>query len=198
MSELLILPAQSEINERVRWLIRWRWLAIIAAFVVIFSANAILSNTLAVGPLVSVTVSIAIYNLLLYVYVKRLDRYDVAAKYQQFLVVAHVQKILDLLAFTLLIHFAGGLENPFAFIYIIPIVLASLFFSRKVSLLYVGLAMLLFVGLILLESNGVLNHYNLVGYRSPVRYTEVVHIFSVSLALFMALFFTSYFVSFPS
>jgi signal transduction histidine kinase len=195
MSELLVLPAQREINERVRWLIRWRWLAIVAAFVVIFGANAILSNTLAVGPLVGVTMGIAFYNLFFYLHVRRLDRYAVTDKYRQFLTIAHVQKILDLIAFTCLIHFAGGLENPFIFIYIIPVANASLLFSRKVSLLYVGLVLLLFCGMIVLEASGVLYHYNLVGYRNPSRYAEPIHIFSVSLALFLTLFFTSYLVS---
>jgi signal transduction histidine kinase len=194
MSELLVLPAQREINERVRWLIRWRWLAVVAALAVIFSANYVLSNTLAVVPLVSVACSIAVYNLVLYVHVKRLERYAVTDKYRQFVVVAHVQKILDLLAFTALIHFAGGLENPFIFVYIVPIANASLFFSRKVSLLYVGLAMLLFGSMVALEATGLLPHYNLLGYRDPSHYADPVHILSVTLALLLPLFFTSYFV----
>lgn len=195
MSELLVLPAQREINERVRWVIRWRWLAIVAAFVVIFGANFILDNTLAVGPLIGVTCGIAFYNLVLYLYVKRLDRQPATDSHRPFLVVAHAQKILDLVAFTCLLHFAGGLENPFVFVYIIPIANASLLFSRRVSILYVILAVLLFGGMLMLEAGGILHHYNLVGYRLPTRYAEPIHIFSVSLALFMTLFFTAYLVS---
>jgi signal transduction histidine kinase len=196
MSELLVLPAHREINERVQWLIRWRWLAALAALVVVLVTNAILDNGLeAVGPLILVVLGIALYNYLLYIHVKRLNRRDVESRYRRFLVVAHVQKVLDLVAFTLLLHFAGGLENPFVFVYIIPIVNASLFFSRKVSLIYVALVILLFGGMVLLEAGGVLTHYNLEDYREPGHYADPIHLLSINLSLLFTLFFTSYFAS---
>jgi signal transduction histidine kinase len=195
MSELLIVPAHRELNERIHWLIRLRWLAVVGALITIAVANVLLPNILPLVPLVIVTLSMAIYNFFLYMYANRLDQYDFAPRYRQSLVIAHAQIILDLIALTLLLHFAGGLENPFYFYYVLHMITASILLSRKSSRMYAGLATVLFCGMLILEARGVIPHYNLRGYRAPSRYAEPLQVFSVSFALASTLFLTSYFAS---
>ena len=195
MTELLIVPAHREFNERIHWLIQLRWLAVIGTLITIVVANALLPNTLPLVPLVSVTLAIAVYNLCLYLYANRLDKYEFTSRYRQSLIIAHAQITMDLLALTLLLHFAGGLENPFFFYYVLHMITASILLSRKSSLGYAGLATMLFCGMIILEARGIIPHYNLKGYRAPSRYAEPLHVFSISFALASTLFFTAYFAS---
>lgn len=195
MTELLIVPAHRELSERIHWLIQLRWLAVSSALITIVVANALLPNTLPLVPLVSVTLAIAVYNLCLYVYANGLDKYDFASRYRRSLFIAHTQITLDLIALTLLLHFAGGLENPFYFYYVLHMITTSILLSRKSSLRYAGLATVLFCGMLILEARGFIPHYNLRGYRATSRYAEPLHVFSISFALASTLFFTAYFAS---
>jgi len=195
MSDLLIVPAHRELNERIYWLVQLRWAAVVGALTTIAVANALLPNTLPLVPLVSVTLAIALYNLFFYVYAHKLASYDFATRYRQSLIIAHAQIILDLIALTILLHFSGGLENPFYFYYVLHMITASILLSRRASFLYAGLATSLFCGMLVLEASGIIPHYNLAGYRTPSRYAEPIHVVSASFALASTLFFTTYFAS---
>jgi signal transduction histidine kinase len=195
MTDLLIVPAHRELSERVHWLIQLRWLSVVGALITIAIANTLLPNVLPLVPLVSVTLVVAVYNLFLYMYANKLDSYDFTSRYRQSLIIAHAQITLDLIALTVLLHFAGGLENPFFFYYVLHMITTSILLSRRASLFYAGLASFLFCGMLLLEAQEIIPHYNLAGYRAPSRYEEPLHVFSVSFALSSTLFFTVYFAS---
>ncbi|MDY7041029.1 MAG: HAMP domain-containing sensor histidine kinase, partial [Chloroflexota bacterium] len=192
MTDLLIVPAHRELSERIQWLTRLRWLAIVGTLITIAVANALLPDILPVSALVSVAFIMATYNLILYLYAKKLDNYDFAPRYRQSVFIAHVQITLDLISLTALLHFSGGLENPFVFFYVLHTITTSILLSRKASFLYAGLATLLFCGMLILEALEIIPHYNLAGYRAPSRYKEPIHLSSVSFALSSTLFFTTY------
>jgi signal transduction histidine kinase len=195
MSELLIVPAHRELNERVRWLIQLRWLAVLGIVIVISIANALLPNVLPLVPLASVTLAIALYNAVIYFCAKRMDSSTPESRYRQSVALAHSQITLDIVALTLLLHFAGGLESPFFFYYVLHVIAASILLSKRASLMYAALATCLFCGMLILEATGTIPHYNLKGYRVPSRYAEPIHITSVGLALASTLFFTTYVAS---
>lgn len=194
MSELLSVPAHLEMNERIRWLLRMRWLAVLFTLTAALAANFVLPDTLPIVALLITIMSIALYNGVLSLYVRSLERRSGDA-YRQFTTVAHAQKILDLIALFFLFHFSGGLENPFLFFFVVPVINASIVFSRRVSMGYAALAALFIWGLLLLEAAGVIPHYNLHGYRMPTRYQEPLQVISVGLALSSLLIFVSYFSS---
>jgi two-component system phosphate regulon sensor histidine kinase PhoR len=66
------------------------------------------------------------------------------------------QIVLDLCVLTVVVHFAGSLETYAAFAYLFHIVLACIFFSRRRSLVIVGLACGLYAACVRLETLGVL------------------------------------------
>ncbi|MCB1121509.1 MAG: hypothetical protein KJT03_08170 [Verrucomicrobiae bacterium] len=68
---------------------------------------------------------------------------------------------LDLILLTALLHFSGGLENPFAFAYIFHVILAAIVFKRKIAfgvVLYSGILMAV---LAFGELSGLLHHYTI-------------------------------------
>jgi signal transduction histidine kinase len=189
------VPAHHELDDRVRWLIQFRWLFVAGAVVLILIGNAALPNTLPLVHLFAVTAGLALCNLGLYLYTRRLAALDSDQRYPRALRIAYLQIALDLASLTLLVHFSGGLENPFLFYYVLVAISASVLLSAKASFGFAGLAIVLFLGMLILEATGVIPHYNLRGYRIASRYAEPIHVVSVSIVLSSMVLLTTYFAS---
>ncbi|MFH1086745.1 MAG: HAMP domain-containing sensor histidine kinase, partial [Chloroflexota bacterium] len=164
-----------------RWLVAVRWVTLTVAAALVLLANSWLGTSLPVLPLVLTLVGIAAYNALFWHLVHQLTRRDASRRRYAWLM--HGQVVCDLLALTSLLHFSGGLENPFAPYYMLIVLIGSLLMARRDSYWYAAIASLLWVGLLLAEALGWLPHYNLVGFRLAVRYKEASHIVAESVVL---------------
>jgi len=89
----------------------------------------------------------------------------------------------------------GGIETPFFFFYLIYAVIACFLFSKSRSFAYAGLINSLYLGLIILEATEAIPHYNLVGFRSPLRFQQAAHIVVSSLSLASPSFLIVYFTT---
>jgi signal transduction histidine kinase len=87
-------------------------------------------------------------------------------------VAANLQISLDLIALTLVLHFAGGIENPVAFFFLLHVSFASILLSRRATFLQSGLAILLYSGLIIGERYGWWPHHSLQGLVPPGLHQE--------------------------
>jgi signal transduction histidine kinase len=181
LTEILRIPVDQELGVRVRWLITLRWMAVGLALVAVVVANVWLGGTLPMEALWNALIAIAVYNALLWVLVHRMT--SPTAPYESHASILHAQLVIDLLALTVLLHFSGGLENPFSTFYVILVVIGSILATKRASFFYAGLATLLWMGLLLLEATGVIPHYNLAGFRLPVRYREPIHIAASAIVL---------------
>jgi signal transduction histidine kinase len=141
----------------VFWLIRLRWLAIIG--VVVTSTMAIYLGVIQSGiPLLMVAVAMAAFNL--YLVLRFRDgaaRQTADSNGNSFL----PQILFDLAALTLLLHFAGGAENPFVLFYAFHMAIGAIFLPRR-TVWFVGLvAGVLHGGMVIGEFFGLLRHYPL-------------------------------------
>jgi len=195
MEGFLKALAHQELGDRNRWLIQLRWLSIAGTVALILIGNVALPNTLPLVYLFAVTAGLALCNLGLYLYTRRLAALDSDQRYPRALRVAHLQIALDMVSLTLLVHFSGGLENPFLFYYVLVVISASVLLSARASFGFAGLAIVLLLGMLILESTGVIPHYNLRGYRISTRYAEPIHVVSVSVVLSSMILLTTYFAS---
>jgi signal transduction histidine kinase len=64
------------------------------------------------------------------------------------------QIIMDLVVLTVVVHFVGSMETHIAFVYLLHVVLACIFFIPRQSLIVVATSCLLFLGCILVEGLG--------------------------------------------
>jgi signal transduction histidine kinase len=72
-----------------------------------------------------------------------------------------IQIILDFLLLTGLIHYSGGIDNPFYFFYIFHIIIASTIFKKLIQpFLIAGAAVLMFSVMVFLEQIGFLENYS--------------------------------------
>jgi signal transduction histidine kinase len=181
LGEILRIPVDRELGERVRWLITVRWLVLLLAGGILLVADRWLGIALPQGPLWLTLGGVLAYNLAFWVMARRLTRRH--APYETHAILLHLQILADLVALTVVLHFSGGLENPFAAYYVAEVVIGSILTSRRASFLYALIASALWVALLLLEAGGLLPHFNLAGYRLPTRFREPVHIVSESFVL---------------
>lgn len=192
-----MLPAAAELAERIGWLIRLRWIAVIGVVCTLEVAHRILGIHLPLGPLYGVTASLAVYNLILTVVAKRLqpaqrsgsERRPGAVSHAVLRVLwgmqldreapeaaalANIQISIDLFLLAVLLHFSGGIENPFIIFFIFHIIIASILLSPRATYVQATLGFALITSVSLGECLGVLKHYPLAGmwtaegYRNPI------------------------------
>lgn len=193
MSEILHIPVDRELSDRVRWLIALRWVVLAVAVTVVLAGNHWLGRVLPTLPLWATFAAVAVYNLGFWVIAVRLV--SRSAPYECHAVLMHAQILLDLLAITVVLHYSGGLENPFSLYYVLLVVIGSILMHRKASLLYALTATILWIALMLLEAIGYLPHYNLTGFRLPTRYQQPIHIVAEAFVVGSACFGCAYLVS---
>ena len=192
MTEMLHIP-EEELAERIDWLIRFRWLTALGALFIVLAANYLLPGVLPMSFLLATIASLAICNFLFLLYYRRLRSLEASPKhYAKF---THLQLVLDLVFITAFLHFLGGLETPFFFFYLIYVVIASILLPRAASFAYAGLASFLYIALLVLEWLEFIPHYNLAGFRIPVRFQQPIHVFTASFTLTTTAFLTAYFAS---
>jgi signal transduction histidine kinase len=189
-------PLQAELIERIDWLISLRWLAVVGTLLTIVVVNSYFPGLLLQSPLMTTIAAIALYNFLFFLYARQLRPHvSTVLRLRQSTVFAYVQIALDLIALTTLLHFAGGVENPFALFFIFHVIIASILLSPTASFLAALLASSLFAAMAFLEYRGLIPHYNLVGLVDPDLYRHGSYVLAGVLGMAITLFLVVYMTS---
>jgi signal transduction histidine kinase len=169
-----------------RWFVQLRWAAVFGAIVTIIVASS-LGVQLPLLWLFLTLAIIVLYNLVFLHMTDprrpmRVDPYRCALR----------QATADLIALTLLLHFSGGVENPFAFFFVFHMIIASVLLPIHWAWGLAALATVLFGGTVLAEYNGLIAHYHLHPFplicRSPLFVVGTLVAFTATLhvTVFMA------------
>jgi len=177
VGDLFRIPVERAIDDRTRWLVRFRWVLLIVAAVAVLALDLALGFVLPYEKLVGLLAVVLIYNVAFWWLGHHpIERFP---RHRFYTALTHAQISADMLALTVLLHLSGGLENPLFALYVLLVGLGSILTSPAVSYGYAALATGLWIALTLLERFGVLPHHNLAGFRLPIRYREWPHIVSV-------------------
>ncbi len=182
---------KSELKERLRWLITLRWIAAIAVFFAITITFYVLKIQIPLAPLYIGNSLLFIYNTLFFFYYKKLrsiteDRLfiKIATRF------ANIQIAIDLVMLTYLIHFIGGIENPFIFYFIFHMVIASILLSRKAAYFQAMAAIFYLGSSVFMEYIGLIPHYHPTGFipfdqcrLNLIYISGVLFVFSTTLVL---------------
>ncbi len=155
------MRAISSLTERIPWLIRLRWFASVGLFLVISAARFAARLDVPLLPLYAGNVLLAVLNGIYALYYRRLQR---AGPGRRVTFLANAQTSLDLLLLTYLIHFSGGIENPFVFFFIFHMVVASILLSNRAAYLQATLAAAALSLVCAGEQLGVLRSHPLAGF----------------------------------
>ncbi len=177
-----------ELRARIRWLIRLRWLAALGVAIVVYAAPKLFLVSLPSDELYAVTLALVLYNYLLW---KLADRYGESAPEAAVFWFANVQVSADLVFLTLLLHFSGGIENPFVCYYVFHVVIASILLAPHIAFLQVGLAVALLLGMTVGEAAGLLRHYHLFTMWSFEPYRDSTYLAAILFVTVTMLYFTA-------
>lgn len=181
------LSLKTELIQRIGWLVKLRWIAIAGVFLTVSVASwgfNIIEPSL---PLFLIAGLMVLYNFEAQIYPRHIAEKPLASIKRH----AGTHIVLDLLSLTVLIHFSGGIENPFIFYFIFHLVIASILLSKKVSYILATLNTLLLSSLIFFEHYGVLHHYHL-GFLPEDLWRNPIYISSVLFVFTSTLFFSVY------
>jgi signal transduction histidine kinase len=187
--------ADDNLVRRAYWFIRIRWIAAATVVLVTFVASRVFSIPIEAGALYAIAVLLAAYNLAFLIHLRRLGSGHRPLPTETVYRTAALQISLDLLSLGALIHFSGGVENPFLFYFIFHMIIASILLSRRAAFLQACLAVSVFTGVAVLEYAGVLPHYCLDGFVGGTQHDNPLFVAGTSFVLASTVFAAVYMAS---
>jgi signal transduction histidine kinase len=186
------LLKSTSLIQRAAWLIKLRWVAIAALVATTFVASRLLHVSLPVSALYLTAAVLLVYNFVLYDLLRYWTWAGREPSPRKIGGLLTWQISADLLILATILHFSGGLENPFLFFFAFHMMIASILRSRRQSYLQATLAVLLFGGLVVLEAAGVLSHYGLAGFAGHQLYQDWRFVFGTLLVFTVTLYLLVY------
>jgi len=186
-----ILQSKSLV-QRAYWLIRLRWMAIAGLAIATFTAGEILGVSLPVRHLYKISVILLFYNFVLYDlmrYVTWKGRTTSSATINRIIT---FQISADWIILTIILHFSGGIENPFYLYFVFHTIFAGVLLSKTQSYVQATFAVALFGALILLEYLQIIPHYVLTGFVEGVNYRDELYIFGTFFVFATTIYAVAY------
>jgi signal transduction histidine kinase len=189
-------PFETELIERIDWLIRLRWLAVLGTGLALALAWFLYPGELPLVPLLAITAVIGLYNVQFFYYARTLKLGHAGLpRLRHATQFAYIQIVLDLLALAALVHFSGGVENPMILFFVFHTIIASILLSRRISFVMATLAGVLVAAVAGLEYAGILAHHHLPILEEVELYRRIPYVLTVvgvmALSLWLAAYMTS-------
>lgn len=160
---------KDSLRERLYWFIKLRWIAVTGVPLTVLTVTQVFGLPLNVFPIYLITFLLGLCNLAYLVFLNQSDKRDNQ--------IANLQIFLDLSFLTTLIHFSGGIENPFIFYFIFHMIIASILLTRRASFLQASVAVFMLSFITVLEYKGILPHYCLKGFVPVSMHRNFLYIF---------------------
>jgi len=185
-------PEEAAIRTWLRVFITIRWITILGIITATLVASRILHIEFPTLSAYGICAFVALCNLALLYQSRSLEKMQTSVVIHRARAYGTTHLLLDLAAFTVLLHFTGGIENPFIFYFVLHIIGASMMLHYKTVYLLATTAIVMVTLLVGLEYAGAIHHFNLAGFAIPTLYKEVDYILAVLVVLTTALFATAY------
>jgi len=185
-------PEEAALVMRLRVFVTMRWLVILGVIAATLIASKAFQISFPTTPAYVIAAVMTLYNLLLLRQVRSLEAGKGDRIIQRARSYGDINILLDLVTLTVLLHFTGGIENPFIFLFALHIVGASTILYYRVVYLLATAAIFMVMLLVGLEYAGIIPHVNLTGFTSPGLYKEVAYILAVLVALATIVYATTY------
>lgn len=142
---------------RASWLIKIRWVAIVGVTIATFISQFFLKLLIQYTELYFLAGMLFIFNTFYFFLTKSFKL--VLLQNQLIKKLINLQITFDFIFLTTLLHFSGGIENPFIVFYIFHMLIASISLSKIDSYIQTTIAILLFSLLTYLELTNILPHH---------------------------------------
>ncbi len=185
-------PEEATLLMRLNVFINMRWLAILGIIIAAQLASQVFHISFPILPVYITCVFMVAYNLVLLRQFQALKREKPGSVIQKTRTYGNIHIFLDLFALAVLLHFTGGIENPFVFYFVFHILLASIALRYTTVYLLATSAIVLVALLVGLEYATVIPHVNLVGFARPELYRQPSYVLAVVAALATLLYGSAY------
>jgi signal transduction histidine kinase len=185
-------PEEETLVMRLRVFTNMRWFAILGVITVTLVARYVFHIGFPPLPAYIICVFIVLYNLVLIQQVRGLGKLPPELVIPRVRLYGYVHILLDMFILTVLLHFTGGIENPFIFFFVFHIVLASIGLNYRIVYLLSTIAIVMVSLMVSLEYTGIIPHVNLEGFVQPTRYQQGSRILGELAALGVLLYGTTY------
>jgi signal transduction histidine kinase len=109
--------------------------------------------------------------------------------------IINFQVSADLLILTILLHFSGGIENPFVVYFMFHMIIASILLSERESYLQATFAVLIFGLMILFEYLQIIPHYCLRGFVTHCLHRDGLYVLGTFVVFTTAMYLAVYMAS---
>jgi len=185
-------PEEETLVMRLRVFNNMRWFAILGIIIVTVVARWGFEIIFPTIPVYIVCGFIGLYNMILVLQVRNLKKLPEEAVIPKVRQYTYIHILLDMFALIVLLHYTGGIENPFIFLFVFHIVLASIGLNYRMVYLLSTIAVGLVTVVVVFEYTGIIPHINLEGFVLPTRYQDPSRIVAILITLAVLLYGTTY------
>jgi len=183
-------PINLKIVRLAYWLIRLRWYAIIGIVIAYVIAKHILHFSIWELPIYFIVIFLIILNVTSFSFLKFLQKSHLRKSLKIVNRIINFQISTDLIVLTVLLHYSGGVENPFIIYYIFHMIIGSIILTTKESFIQTSFALILVGAMTFLEYFGIIQHYPLEGFIITNMFNNLTYLLCTG-CIFIS---TSYFV----
>ncbi len=176
--EPILLPLDKELQERLGWFIRLRWLAGTAILAGAALGRPLLGIALPFRPLALVALGVLAYNLVLH-----LCRHRILSRPDRLRRATHLQIGLDWAALTCTVYLTGGIGSPVSLSFVFHLIIGAILLSRRACYVLAAAAGLLLALTALLAAAHPLLHYQSLPWSTEIPPYDALRIWC-GLALF--------------
>ena len=159
---------------------------------VTFVSSRILEITVREYSLYLTSAAFLLLNVLNRLWLMRIKRRKNRDPSRPLRLLTNFQISTDFVVLTLLLHFSGGIENPFIVYFIFHIIMASIVLSPRESYLQAGFAWSLVIVLAIFEYLGIIQHHPLEGFVTPGLFESRIYLFGTGLVFITTSFLVVY------
>jgi signal transduction histidine kinase len=157
--------------------VKLRWIAIILLFISAYFVKNIMDIDIRENPIYVLSLILFVINFSYLLHLKTIIKDDPSKIQPKIRFNINAQVTVDLILLTLILHFSGGIENPFIIYYIFHMIIASAILTPKESYVQTGVALLLIGIMAFLECFNVVPHYPLKGFVTHDLYKNSFYLF---------------------
>jgi len=215
-----LTPEESALVIRIGVFVAMRWIAIAGVLIASLLAIQVFNISFPLLPVYIICAGMAVYNIVLFLQARSLKAEASGSTPQGLAVslrrlftnlgllpkatspliektraIGNIHIILDLLTLTVLLHFTGGIENPFIFYFVFHVIIAGILLHYRVVYFVATAAIILVLLLVGLEYSGVIPHVHLEGFTSASLYKQGTYILGVLFALATCLYGSAFMVT---
>jgi signal transduction histidine kinase len=188
------IPELKALKVRLNVFIRMRWLVVLGIIGVTLFAKYLFNISFPTLPVFILCAFILAYNLGMFLWNRQLAKDDTIQAIKRAQANGYIQVLLDLGVLTVLLHFTGGITNPFIFVYVIHTTAASILLTKSRAYVLTTIAVGMAALLAFLEFSGAVGHVDLVGFIPDAIYKQINYVSSIIVTI-AVLAYTSTYIS---